>query len=132
MASTELDTIVFNAIYNAVSTSYESADFSGHYVPQPPSFPHVQVWKESDTVALRDMTLSGTECFSTVIYHVEVFDNEIDGGGMQNVDAICEIINNVMLSLGFRRTYSAPVPNFEDASVYRKVQRYSRKQENTL
>ena len=76
------------------------------------------------------MNLSGDECFSNIVYHIEIFDNGLDGTGKQNVERILAIIDPVMRLMGFRRTYSAPVPNFDDASVYRKVVRYSKIQPN--
>lgn len=126
----DIESEVFNRIYNAVITSYPTCDFATHYVNQPSAFPHVQVWDESNTVNRQGMNLSGDECFSNIVYHLEIFDNEIDGDGKENVKGILALIDPVMRLMGFRRTYCAPVPNFDNASIYRMVVRYSRVQEN--
>lgn len=126
----DIEAKIFNDIYNAVTAQYPSADFATHYVNQPSSFPHIQVWDESNTVNRNGMNLSGDECFSNIVFHLELFDNMLDGEGKENVDSILAIIDPVMRMNGFRRTYNAPVPNFDDASVYRRVVRYSKIQPN--
>lgn len=127
---TDIEAKIFNDIYDAVTAQYPSADFATHYVNQPSCFPHIQVWDESNTVSRRGMNLSGDECFSNIVFHLELFDNMLDGEGKENVDSILAIIDPVMRLNGFRRTYNAPVPNFDDASVYRRVVRYSKIQPN--
>lgn len=121
---------IFNEVYNAVSPSYPTADFADHYVNQPSNFPHVQLWDESNTTGRNGMNLSGDECFSNIVIHFEIFDHLLDGEGANNVDAILALIDPVMRRLGYRRTYSAPVPNYKDATIARKVSRYSKLQPN--
>lgn len=128
MVDTQVE--VFNAVYDAVTAEYPDADMADHYVNQPPMFPHVQLWDESNTTSARGMNLSGDECFSNVVYHLEIFDNGLNGEGKRKVERILAIIDPIMRLMGFRRTYCAPVPNFNDASVYRMVVRYSKIQPN--
>lgn len=126
----DIETTVFNSVYDAVTAVYTDADISTHYVNQPSSFPHVQMYEESNTTNRNGMNLTGMECFSNLVYHFEIFDNNIDGKGKETVKAILAIIDPVMRRLGFRRTYCAPVPNYDDASIYRYVVRYSKIQPN--
>lgn len=123
-------TDVFDEIYNAVTAEFPTADLATHYVNQPASFPHVQLWDESNTTSTRDMNLTGDECFSNVVIHFEVFDNMLDGVGIDNVKKIISIIDPIMRRKGYRRTYYAPVHNFQDATIYREIARYSGKQPN--
>lgn len=123
-------TNVFDAVYNAVIAVFPTADLSTHYVNQPASFPHVQLWDESNTTPRTGMNLSGDECFSNIVIHFEVFDNMLDGEGVENVKKIFSLIDPVMRLQGYRRTYYAPVPNYDDASVYREIARYSKIQPN--
>lgn len=126
----DLTTDVFDAVYNAVITEFPTADLATHYVNQPASFPHMQLWDESNTTPRTGVTLSGTECFSNVVFHFEGFDNILDGEGVTNVKRMFELVDPVMRMMGFRRTYYAPVPNYDDASIYREVARYSKIQPN--
>lgn len=123
-------TNVFDAVYNAVIAVFPTADLSTHYVNQPASFPHVQLWDESNTTPRTGMNLSGDECFSNIVMHFEAFDNMLDGEGVENVKKIFSLIDPVMRLQGYRRTYYAPVPNYDDASVYREIARYSKIQPN--
>lgn len=126
----DLDSKVFNKIYSKVTAVYSSADIATHYVREPASFPHVQVYEESNTAPRYGMNLSGQECFSNIVYHVEIFDNNVDGVGKKNCKAIAQLVDSAMKDLGFRRTYYGEVPNYQDASIYRLVIRFSRLQEN--
>lgn len=123
---------IFDDIYNAVTAEFPSADLATHYVNQPATFPHVQMWDESNTASRHDMNLSGEECFSNLVIHFEGFDNMLDGVGITNVKKMFEIINRIMLLKGYRRTYYSPVHNFQDATIYREIARYSRKEPNNI
>lgn len=121
---------IFNDVYEAVTAEFPNADLATHYVNQPANFPHIQLWDESNTAGRNDMNLSGDECFSNIVVHFEGFDNFLDGVGVANVKKMFAIIDPIMRLKGYRRTYYAPVPNFKDASIYREIARYSRKQPN--
>lgn len=126
----DIQTEVFNAVYTAVIAEVPETDLADHYVNQPAAFPHIQLWDESNTTNYAGMNLSGVECFSNIVYHFEFFDNGPNGEGKVMVEKLLAIVDPVMRLMGFRRTYSAPVPNFDDASVFRKVARYSKIQPN--
>lgn len=121
---------IFDDIYTAVTTQYTDADLATHYVNQPACFPHVQMWDESNTAGRNDMNLSGDECFSNIVIHFEAFDNLLNGEGIEVVKTIMNLIDTVMRGKGYRRTYYAPVHNYQDATIYREIARYSRKQPN--
>ena len=123
-------TDIFDDVFNAVREQFPTADLATHYVNQPASFPHVQLWEESNTSPRSGMNLNNDECFSNVVVHFEIFDNYLNGVGVDNVKTIMGLIDPVMRRQGYRRTYYAPVPNFDDASVYREIARYSKIQPN--
>ena len=126
----DIEATVFNEVYDAVIAVYPTADIASHYVNQPSSFPHVQVYEESNTTNRAGMNLTGQECFSNLVYHFEIFDNDLDGKGKETTKGVLSAIDPAMRRLGFRRTYCAPVPNYNDASIYRYVVRYSKIQPN--
>lgn len=126
----QIITDIFDDVYNAVTGEYPGADLATHYVNQPANFPHIQLWEESNTTPRSGMNLSGDECFSNVVVHFEYFDNSTNGKNVEVVKKIATIIDPVMRMKGYRRTYYAPVPNFDDASVYREIARYSKIQPN--
>jgi len=123
-------TDIFNEVYKAVIAEFPNADLATHYVNQPANFPHVQLWIESDTTSRSDLNLSGDECFSNAVIHFEWFDNLLDGVGITNVKRMVAITDSIMRHKGYRRTYYAPVPNYQDATIYREIARYSGKQPN--
>lgn len=121
---------IFNDVYDAITAEFPTADLATHYVNQPSSFPHLQLWNESNTTGRGDLNLSGDECFSNIVIHFEGFDNLLDGVGIDNVKKMFKIIDHIMRHKGYRRTYYAPVHNFNDATIYREIARYSGKQPN--
>lgn len=121
---------IFDDVYNAVTGLYPDADLSTHYVNQPPCFPHLQLWEESNTAGRNDMNLNNDECFNNSVIHLEGFDNLLDGEGIDRVKSMFNAIDPILRRKGYRRTYYAPVPNFQDATVYREIARYSGKQPN--
>lgn len=127
---TDVGTDIFNIVYDALVTDFPDIDVADHYVREPSSFPHVQEWEESDTTSRKHMDLSGNECFSNLVQHIEYFDNMLNGKGKDNVNKMVMLVDNAMRLQGYVRTYCAPVPNYQDASIYRVVARYSRVQPN--
>lgn len=63
------------------------------------------------------------ENHAQVLYEVNVYSNKTSGKKTE-CKAIIALIDSKMEALGFTRTLMNPVPNEEDATVYRMVARY--------
>ena len=67
-----------------------------------------------------------TECIENhaqVLYEVNVYSNK-KSGKKAECKAIAALIDSKMEALGFTRILLNPVPNEEDATIYRIVARY--------
>ena len=113
----DIETEVFSIVSAEVRKKYPKIYMTGEYVKSPPSFPCVSLI-ETNT---RD---SGCiENHAQVLYEVNVYSNKTSGKKTE-CKAIIALIDSKMEALGFTRTLMNPVPNEEDATVYRMVARY--------
>ena len=114
---------IFTIIANAVKTAYPSAFVVGEYVKVPPRFPCVSI-EESDNSAYDKTQTSGDlENHASVMYEVNIYSNKTSGKKSE-CKAIASLIDNEFATLGFSRTMLQPIPNIEDATIYRMVGRY--------
>lgn len=125
----DVEPTLFDLVCETVWAEYPNADIADRYIHQPSAFPHVQAYLESDTTNRNGMNLSGDECFSNHVLHIEIFDNDIVNG-KETVKRICNLLDPVLRLRGYRRTYKSPVPNYDEASINRLVVRYSKLQAN--
>ena len=58
-----------------------------------------------------------------VMFEVNVHSNKSPGKKTE-CKAIMNVINDLLTSMNFRRLVMTPVPNMEDASIYRITARY--------
>ncbi len=119
----DIETEVFNAVATEVRAEYPSIYMVGEYVKSPSSFPCVSLVEIDNQVYRNSRTSSEIENHAQVMYEVEVFTNDTKGKKTK-CKAIIALIDDVMKSLGFTRTLLNPIPNEEDATIYRMVGRY--------
>lgn len=119
----DIESEVFNIVSKATRAKYPKIYMTGEYVKSPPSFPCVSLI-ETDNQIYRNTRDSGTiENHAQVLYEVNVYSNKMSGKKAE-CKAIIAFIDTQMEALGFTRTLMNPVPNEEDATVYRMVARY--------
>lgn len=119
----DIESEVFNIVSKATRAKYPKIYMTGEYVKSPPSFPCVSLI-ETDNQIYRNTRDSGTiENHAQVLYEANVYSNKTSGKKAE-CKAIIAFIDTQMEALGFTRTLMNPVPNEEDATVYRMVARY--------
>ena len=119
---------VENAVFNNVSATlrekYNDIYMVGEYVKTPPRFPCVSLM-EMDNKSYQQTENSGSsENHVSVMYEVNIYSNKTTGKKSE-CKAIAALVDEQMLALGFARTMLQPIPNFDDATIYRMVGRYS-------
>ena len=121
----DVESKVFQHCADAFHAEYPNGYISPEYVPQPPCFPACSVVEMDNTVHASAMDNGSIENAADVMYQVDIYSNLIDGKKVQ-AKAILALIDNQMSGYRFQRTYSNPVPNYNDARVYRITARYRR------
>lgn len=119
----DIESEVFNIVSQKVRETYPRIYIVGEYVKSPSSFPCVSIIEVDNQI---NQSTRSTDCIENhvqVIYEVNVYSNKTSGKKAE-CKSIVSMIDNQMEALGFTRTFMNPVPNEEDATVYRIVARY--------
>lgn len=119
----DIETEVFNIVSQKVRETYPKIYMTGEYVKSPPSFPCVSLIEVDNQIYRNTRSTDCIENHVQVMYEVNVYSNKTSGKKAE-CKAIVSLIDKQMEALGFTRTLMNPVPNEEDATVYRIVARY--------
>jgi hypothetical protein len=113
---------VYTLIAQALRAEYSAIDIASEYVKSPSAFPHVSVVMMDNSIMEQTID-SGDHEVAIVMFEINVFSNKAKGKKSE-CKKIMSIIDGVMTPRNFRRLSMTPVPNMEDASIYRLVARY--------
>ena len=114
---------IFNIIAKAVRNAYPKAYVIGEYVKAPSKFPCISIVEIDNTVYDRTQTSGSLENHADVSYEVNIYSNKISGKKSE-CKSIASLIDNEFATLGFSRTMLQPIPNIDDATIYRMTGRY--------
>jgi hypothetical protein len=115
---------IFSNVAKAVKAAYPSVSMSGEYVRTPPKFPFVSLIEMSNTAYDRTQTSGSLENHASLMYEVNIYSNK-KSGKKSECKEIATLIDNEMATLGFSRTMLQPIPNMDDATIYRITGRYT-------
>lgn len=119
----DIEAEVFGIVSSDVRLKYPKVHMTGEYVKSPPSFPCVSLI-ETDNQVYRNTRDSGCiENHAQIQYEVNVYSNRTSGKKAECKEII-SLIDSKMEKLGFTRTFMNPVPNEQDATIYRMIARY--------
>ena len=75
----DIESMVVNAVRNAVKTKYPKCDIVSEYVDTPSQFPCVQILEADNYTYRRTQDNNLLEHHANVMYEVNVFSNKTDG-----------------------------------------------------
>lgn len=119
----DIENKIVTLIGDAISASLPGVTVSSEYIDTPPGFPAVTITEGNSTVVKRMRTAQAIENGVDVMYEINVYSNKTTGKKAQ-AKSIMDVVDAAMAGLGFTRTYRNPVPNFNDATIFRLVARY--------
>lgn len=122
------ENVVYSACREEILSSFPSCDVSSVYVNQPSQFPHASIEMKNSSATSLDS--SDSEAMTTVMFEVNVYSN-LEGTKKTEAKSIMAVIDNTMYGMNFGRASCIPVPNMEDATIYRLVARYYGKTDGT-
>ena len=120
----DMENEIFNAAKKAVIVECPDIYMVGEYVKTPPRFPCVSLVEMDNQSYQRTEDSGSSENHAQVMYEVNIYSNKTTGKKAE-CKAIAALIDEQMLALGFARTMLQPIPNLDDATIYRMVGRYS-------
>lgn len=112
---------VYTRVVTVLRERFPGIDLTGDYTKAPSSFPHVSI-TQSDNAVIAERT-TGTKEMAQVMFEVNVYSN-LQPGKKTECKQIMKVIDEVLFSMNFRRMVLTPVPNMEDATIYRLTARY--------
>ena len=118
-----VETEIFNRIAIAVRNEYPNAYVVGEYVKAPARFPCVSIVEMDNTAYERTQTSGCLENHADISYEVNIYSNKISGKKSECKN-IASLIDNEFATLGMSRTMLQPIPNIDDATIYRMTGRY--------
>jgi hypothetical protein len=119
----DIETEVFSFISTKVREKYTGIFITGEYVKSPPSFPCVSLLEADNVIYRSTRTTDSMENHAELLYEVNVYSNKTKGKKAECKE-IASLIDSELARLGFTRTMLNPIPNEEDATIYRMIGRY--------
>lgn len=126
----DVESKVYTPIAVALRDAFSGIFVSGEYVKAPSSFPHVSLVEMDNYTSVDRMDTSDTERFATIMYEVNVYSNKAVGKKTECKE-IMTFIDALMYKMNFKRLSLAPVPNMDDATIYRMTARYRAETDGT-
>ena len=114
---------IFDIVAKAVRAVYPDIYITGEYVKSPPKFPCVSLIEMDNSVYARTQTNSSVENHAELMYELNIYSNK-KSGKKSECKAIATLIDNELAALDFSRTMLQPIPNMDDATIYRMLGRY--------
>ena len=115
---------IFSIIAKSVRNAYPSLFISSEYIKTPSKFPFVSIMEMSNTAYVSTQSSGNLENHASLMYEVNVYSNKTSGKKSE-CKAIASLIDNEFAALGFSRTMLQPIPNMDDATIYRMTGRYT-------
>lgn len=119
----DIESEIFSEISKKVKEIYPDIFITGEYVKSPSSFPCISIVEISNAVYRNSSTTSVEENHAAVTYEVNIYSNKT-AGKKAECRAIMNIVDTRLAEIGFTRMLLEPVPNMEDATIYRLLGRY--------
>lgn len=117
---------VFAIVSTAVREQYPKIFMVGEYVKAPPSFPCVSLVEMDNHPDVSTQTTDCMENHAVVMYELNVYSNRTKGKKAECKE-IAALVDSELARLGFTRTMLNPIPNMDDATIYRMLGRYTAK-----
>ncbi len=118
-----IESEIFNIIAKVVREKYPDIYITGEYVKIPPKFPCVSLIEMDNSAYTRTQSSDSVENHAELMYELNVYSNKTSGKKSE-CKTIASLIDNELAALNFSRTMLQPIPNMDDATIYRILGRY--------
>ena len=118
-----IESELFNLVSTKVRAVYPDVFMTGEYVKSPPSFPAVSMIEQDNASYTNTQTSTEYENHASLMYEIDIYSNKTKGKKSE-CKAIATLIDEEMAFYGFTRMMLQPIPNMDDATIYRIKARY--------
>ena len=120
----DIENELFDIVATDLRTEFPGIFVSGEYVKSPSAFPAVSLVVIDNTSYQQTADSKSNENHVLITVETNVYSNKASGKKTE-CKAIVAYLDGILLRLGFSRTMLEPIPNLDDASIYRMIGRYS-------
>lgn len=120
----DIEQSVYSAIRTMLSTEHSTVTVSNEFQNAPSKFPFVSI-EEVDNYNV-DLDSGDSDARAIVMYEINVYTNNANSK-KKNAKKIMNDIDSLMYKMNFQRLSLAPIPNRDDATIYRINARYRAK-----
>lgn len=119
----DIESTVFTKIATALRTEFSDIFVTGEYMNAPAKFPFVSIVEADNYLDSRYLDGGETERYARLMYEVNVYSNK-EGTKKAECRRVLNFIDRMLYGMNFTRISMNPVPNMEDAKIYRLNARY--------
>lgn len=119
----DVETELFSEVSSRVREKYPNINMTGEYVKSPSDFPCISLVEVDNATFRNTQTTEGQENHAVVMYELNVYSNKTKGKKAECKEII-GFIDEVLMELNFTRIMLEPVPNQDNATIYRMLGRY--------
>lgn len=119
----DIENQVFSRIAARLRETFTGIYVTGEYVKTPSSFPAVSLIEMDNVPLRRTQTSDSVENHAELMYELNVYSNKA-AGKKTECKKIAGVVDKEMAEMGFTRTMLNPIPNMDDATIYRILGRY--------
>lgn len=114
---------VSEKVYAAFEKKCPDLLMMSEYVKSPSSFPFISLVEIDNATFRNTQSTDGNENHIAVTYELNVYSNKTSGKKAE-CKALAGFIDEILLGMNFTRTMLEPVPNQDEATIYRMLGRY--------
>lgn len=126
----DIENQIFTPIAKALRKQFPGVTVSSSYVHAPKSFPYVSLVEEDNYTSLTHRDTGDSEAFASLMYEVNVYSDKA-AGKKTECREIMKTVDDMLYCMNFRRTVLTPVPNLENATIYRLTARFEAETDGT-
>lgn len=119
----DIEPAVFTEIATALRAAYPEVTVAGEYSNAPSKFPFVSIVEADNYAETRSLSTADAEQYAHLMYEVNVYSNKT-GAKKSECRKLLKYIDAMLYQMNFTRISMNPVPNMEDATIYRLNARY--------
>ena len=119
----DVEAQVFTQAAGVLRAQFPGITVSGEYVNAPSAFPHVSLVEQDSYPVVDHLDGGERESRTVLMYEVNIYSDRTTGKKSQ-CRRILGVLDELLWGMNFRRLAVTPVPNLENATIYRLTAQY--------
>ena len=118
-----IDSEVITAVRDAITEAHGKCFVSGEYLRSVSELPAVSILEMNNYVPTRAIDSGTVENYAEIMYQIDVYSAD-RSTKKSSARELMKTADEVMIGMGFRRISLNPLPNVNNATIFRMTARY--------